>query len=83
MIQIDATPPLCFPHAVLAEALAQAHDEHPAGNGVGEGGTSVILYVSRNGATWTLVVRKGPVSCVATVGRDWSPVGGGQPGRGA
>ena len=70
----QAAPPACFQPAELAKHLAESYDEHPIGNGLADGGVVLILYASRDGSSWTLVIRHRQVSCITATGRDWSAI---------
>lgn len=72
---VQSSPPACLPHADMVAVLARGHDEHPAGAGAAAGNVAFILFVSRDSATWTLVIRRGQVSCIAASGADWSALG--------
>lgn len=73
LAQAPPQPPPCLPHERMEEMLGSKYGETPAGAGIMEGGGAVfILYASQDGASWTLVIRQGPVACIAATGVEWS-----------
>lgn len=81
---VQAAQPQCFPPAALYEALADAANEAPVATGESENGQSLtVLFISKDGATWTLVVRSARVACIVATGKNWQETPFKPKGKGA
>ena len=77
LIPAQAAPPSCGPHDVVADYLARAFQEAPAGAGTANAGGRVELFAGPGGRSWTLLYT-GPdgQSCMIAAGRGWTvPLG--------
>ncbi len=64
----------CAPYEEMEAYLAQHYGERPISWGISQRGFLARLFMSPDGATWTLVlVSPGPPhrSCAVDAGRDW------------
>lgn len=67
-----ALTPACHSHADLTEMLHQKYAERPSALGVQANGHLVEIFVSNDGASWTIVVtRPDGWSCIVAVGEHW------------
>ena len=67
-----AVTPACHSHAELTEMLNQKYAEQPSALGVQANGHLVEVFVSNDGASWTIVVtRPDGWSCIVAVGEHW------------
>jgi hypothetical protein len=69
-----AAPASCGPHDVVADYLARAFQETPAGAGTTNSGGRAELFMAPKGRSWTLLYT-GPdgQSCMIAAGRGWAP----------
>ena len=69
-----AAPASGGPHDVVADYLARAFQEMPAGAGTANSGGQVELFMAPKGRSWTLIYT-GPdgQSCMIAAGRGWAP----------
>ena len=66
------TPSACHSHADLTAMLNQKFAEEPSALGVQANGHLVEVFVSNDGASWTIVVtRPDGWSCIVAVGEHW------------
>jgi hypothetical protein len=67
-----AVAPACHSHADLSEMLNQKYAEQPSALGVQANGHLVEVFVSADGASWTIVItRPDGWSCIVAVGEHW------------
>lgn len=72
LLACDPALAQCMPREDMLHYLEE-HGERPAGGGIGERGKVVVeLFLSGDGATWTIVVtRPDGLSCLRGAGRNW------------
>lgn len=62
----------CAPYALTQANLAEVYGEYPVGGGVRDDRSSIIIFASENGETFTIVSRDTyGQACVLTSGRGW------------
>ena len=67
-----AITPTCHSHADLSEMLDKKYAEQPSALGLQSNGHLVEVFVSNDGASWTIVVtRPDGWSCIVAVGEHW------------
>lgn len=62
--------PQCVPTEALVKTLEKDFGEVPVGFGL-SGSGMFVLFASAGGATWTLVLNRGPVLCLLASGTEW------------
>ena len=63
---------ICNPRSVIVEHLKKEYGEQPLMFGLNNDGRVIELFVTPNGATWTLLVTNmRGISCVVTSGETW------------
>ena len=65
-------PPQCFDPVQLIEQLSHQYQETPIATGeASEGKALFVVFASKDGATWTLVLRAERVACIIASGQNW------------
>jgi hypothetical protein len=65
----------CYPHAQLTERLAHRYGETPGWFAAQPNGMLLEVFVTEDGATWTVVMTSGDgISCVVAAGKNWEAV---------
>ena len=63
---------VCGERKAIVDALEDGHQERRAAAGLSGSGGLVELYISKGGATWTLVVTiPGGPACLLATGENW------------
>ena len=66
--------PSCFPRDTWVKMLTKDYDETPVSHGINMDGNLMELFVSLDGATWTLLITNpAGVSCGLGAGKHWRP----------
>lgn len=71
----------CVPYQAAIDHLAKNHNEIPIAS-MDQGGVQVLIFVSPNGSSWTVAIKKGDDLCAIADGTDFRPIrpGGQIPG---
>ena len=65
-------PPQCFDPVQLIEQLSHQYGESPIATGeTSEQKALFVVFASKDGATWTLVLRAERVACIIASGQNW------------
>ncbi len=63
---------LCADYRTIVELLARRYDERPLSLGLGDDGSVVELFTSKEGDSWTMLrVAPNGRSCVLATGKNW------------
>ena len=68
--------PACQSRADIDQLLTQGFDEVPTALGLQSNGHLIQVFVSKDGATWTIVTtRPDGISCIVALGQHWEALG--------
>lgn len=74
-----AQPTVCEKRAAAVKNLQTKYQERVAGRGLSATGNVVELWISKDGATWTITVTTPRnITCGVGAGTDWMPGKGGK-----
>jgi len=65
---------VCNKTEIIADYLLSKHNEYPQITGISDD-KRLVIYMNKDGSTWTIAVSKGDISCVVMVGEKLKLIG--------
>lgn len=72
---LQVTSPACHEHKDVVKMLDQQYSEAPEALGLQSNGHLVQVFVSKDGASWTIVTtRPDGLTCIVAAGEHWESI---------
>lgn len=71
---------LCAPIQFVIDYLGETHSESPVAS-MDRGGVLAMIFASKDGSSWTMVIKRDDQLCIVADGTDFRPIRWVEPAR--